>query len=375
MARWRRIRALAAAGALPVLLARAAAGADAAPTAPRAYLIYLIGSPEPLVVPRYVEEADQIRFEKYGGWVGIPRYEILRIVPDEPSPPAALPPPLSAKEPGTPLYVATRGGASLRATAVDAQGVAARISTREGSITLPRADVVGILRIPPPPAVPEAWVALVGAHGFRDPGPREATAAPPPPASRSEVPPDTAVPAHSSRPHLLHLAGGSVLEIDGFWIEDGQLRFRRLGGVVGFALSEVARLVPQDPAPVDGRVPAQFLRRLGPERLEARVGRAVRQIRLIGVEPVPGATSPEDPWVRLARGLVVQLEFDRQRYGPGGDWLAYVHLPNGRMLNAELIRVGLARPRPEPRNLRYVDLLQEVWRAAGSAPRMPPSRP
>jgi endonuclease YncB( thermonuclease family) len=155
-----------------------------------------------------------------------------------------------------------------------------------------------------------------------------------------------------------------VLEIDGFWVEDGQLRFRRLGGVVGFALSEVARLVPRDPAPVDGRMPAQFLRRLGPERLEARVGRAVQPVRLIGVEPVPGATSPEDPWAALTRGLVVQLEFDRQRDDPGGDWLAYVHLPNGRMLNAELIRVGLARPRPDPRNLRYVDLFEELWRTA-----------
>jgi hypothetical protein len=30
------------------------------------------------------------------------------------------------------------------------------------------------------------------------------------------------------------------------------------------------------------------------------------------------------------------------------------------MLNAELIRLGLARPRPDGRNLRYVDLFQEL---------------
>jgi micrococcal nuclease len=57
---------------------------------------------------------------------------------------------------------------------------------------------------------------------------------------------------------------------------------------------------------------------------------------------------------------VVYLEFDRQRYDGGGDWLAYVFLPNGRMLNAELVRLGLARPRPDGRNLRYLDLFQEL---------------
>jgi hypothetical protein len=30
------------------------------------------------------------------------------------------------------------------------------------------------------------------------------------------------------------------------------------------------------------------------------------------------------------------------------------------MLNAELIRVGLAHPRAEARNIRYLDLFQEI---------------
>ena len=30
------------------------------------------------------------------------------------------------------------------------------------------------------------------------------------------------------------------------------------------------------------------------------------------------------------------------------------------MLNTELIRTGLARPRPDGRNLRYLDLFQEI---------------
>jgi len=75
----------------------------------------------------------------------------------------------------------------------------------------------------------------------------------------------------------------------------------------------------------------------------------------------------DDPWQTLSRGIVVSLEFDRQRYDRAGDWLAYLFMPNGRMLNAELIRVGLARPRPDGRNLRYLDLFQELAPPPGSS--------
>jgi endonuclease YncB( thermonuclease family) len=67
----------------------------------------------------------------------------------------------------------------------------------------------------------------------------------------------------------------------------------------------------------------------------------------------------------------VHLEFDRERSGPDGNWLAYVYLPNGRMLNAELIRVGLARPQNDGRNLRYLDLFEEVFRRDGPRPGAP----
>jgi endonuclease YncB( thermonuclease family) len=62
----------------------------------------------------------------------------------------------------------------------------------------------------------------------------------------------------------------------------------------------------------------------------------------------------------VEHGLLVHLEFDRERSLPDGEWLAYVYLPSGRMLNAELIRAGLARPRAETQNIRYLDLFQEI---------------
>jgi endonuclease YncB( thermonuclease family) len=163
----------------------------------------------------------------------------------------------------------------------------------------------------------------------------------------------------------VRLANGQRLRVDGFWIEDGEIRFRRLGGMIGMALAEVVRLVPESIAPVHGRTPVRFARKLAPDLIEVRVQSGLQRVRLIGVEPVPDASSDEAPWSRLALGLVVYLEFDRQRYAPGGDWLAYVFLPSGRMLNAELIRLGLAKPRADARNLRYLDLFQELADPAG----------
>jgi hypothetical protein len=345
--------AVAASSAPPATAAPAEAPPAARPAKPRAFLIHLIDGGDPIVVEKYVEEGGQIRFEKYGGWVGIPSYEVRRIVPDETEDAAGVLPPaggVTEDASGTPLYVTTRSGATVRATNVGARGEEVRVSTPEGSLTFHRGDLVGVLRMPAPPAMPEAWLTLWDIADGRT-APLDA------PAPRPATRPLTL----SNRPHLLQLASGVVIQVDGFWLEAGEIRFRRLGGVVGFALGEIARLLPQEVEPSRGRVAARFVRRLGPDQVEIRVGRGLQRVRLIGVEPASGdGTTGEDPWGSIERGLVLQLEFDRERYAPDGDWLAYVYLPSGRMLNAELIRVGLARPRAETQNIRYVDLFQEI---------------
>jgi hypothetical protein len=357
---WPRLAAIGTGLALTSALGSAAFGAPATtPRAkePRAYLIHLIDGGDPIVVKKYVEEGGRIRFEKYGGWVEIATYEVLRIVPDDSddtAPTAALP--ARADSTDAPFYVATRSGATVRATNVATTASEVQVSTSEGSLRFHRADLVGVLRIPAGPGAPEAWITLWEGDESSGTG---ADQSPPGPVSPSQTRP----PALSDRPHLLQLGNGVVIQVDGFWVEAGEIRFRRLGGVVGFALSEIARLLPQDIEPVSGRLAARFIRQLGPDRLEVRVGQGVQRIRLIGLEPTAADQAVDDPWAGLERGLLVHLEFDRKRYEPDGDWLAYLYLPNGRMLNAELIRVGLARPRAEPHNLRYLDLFQEI--AAG----------
>ena len=369
-----RLAAIVTGGALvttlggPALAAPVTAPGRARPAEPRAYLIHLIDGHDPIVVQKYTEEDGQIRFEKYGGWVAIPRYEVLRIVPDEADDTAgALPPPGPADGSGPPLYVATRSGATMRATSVGAAGAEVRVSTPEGSLTFRRTDLVGVLRVPAAPASPEAWITLWGGDdGSGGEGRPPATG----PGTRPQAPP----PALSDRPHLLQLASGVVIQVDGFWLEAGEIRFRRLGGIVGFALGEIARLLPQETESARGRLAVRFVRRIGPDRVEVRLRQELKRVQLIGVEPVPPSPGSadralEDPWAGLDRGLLVHLEFDRERSGPDGDWLAYLYLPSGRMLNAELIRVGVARPRAEAQNIRYLDLFQEIWSRPGALAR------
>jgi endonuclease YncB( thermonuclease family) len=61
----------------------------------------------------------------------------------------------------------------------------------------------------------------------------------------------------------------------------------------------------------------------------------------------------------------LQLELDRRRHSDQGDLLAYAFLPNGRMLNAELIRLGLALPRSDSANVRYLAAEEEVGPCVG----------
>ena len=168
----------------------------------------------------------------------------------------------------------------------------------------------------------------------------------------------------------MRLSNGQLMRVEGFWVEDGEFRFERLGGIVGVALSEVMRLFPEEIAPVRGRTPVRFARRLGPELLEVGVRSGLHRVRLVGIEPVSAGTwTADDPWRLLDPGAIIYLEFDRQRYDADGNWLAYVFLPSGRMLNAELVRLGLARPVGDGRNARYLDLFHELAGVEAEQPR------
>jgi micrococcal nuclease len=59
----------------------------------------------------------------------------------------------------------------------------------------------------------------------------------------------------------------------------------------------------------------------------------------------------------LKKGDTVFLEFDLQTRDIDGTLLAYVYLPDGRMLNEEVLKAGYADIEPRSPNLRYRERL------------------
>ncbi len=127
-------------------------------------------------------------------------------------------------------------------------------------------------------------------------------------------------------------------------------------------------------------LPATVVRVVDGDTLVVRAAGREETVRLIGVDtpetvhPTIGAQpgGPEaSAFTRrlLPPGTRVTLELDVQQRDRYGRMLAYIYLPDGRMLNAELLRTGLAQLLTIPPNVRYVDLFARLQREAREAGR------
>ncbi len=72
---------------------------------------------------------------------------------------------------------------------------------------------------------------------------------------------------------------------------------------------------------------------------------------------------------RLVEGKRVRLEFDLERRDKYGRLLAYVYLPDGTFVNAELVRQGYAQLLTFPPNVKHVDLFRKLQTEAREANR------
>ncbi len=72
---------------------------------------------------------------------------------------------------------------------------------------------------------------------------------------------------------------------------------------------------------------------------------------------------------KLVKGRRVRLEYDQLRYDQYGRLLAYLFLPDGAMVNAELVRQGLAKVYIFPPNTRFQEPLMAAQRQAIEARR------
>lgn len=66
----------------------------------------------------------------------------------------------------------------------------------------------------------------------------------------------------------------------------------------------------------------------------------------------------------LVEGKIVRLEFDTQRRDGEGVRTAYVFLPDGRMLNEEILRQGYAQLKLRMPNMRYAARFRNAYQEA-----------
>lgn len=101
-------------------------------------------------------------------------------------------------------------------------------------------------------------------------------------------------------------------------------------------------------------------------------GRRVRLLLLDAPEinqPPYGHEARKELARMLTLGSVVHLEYDLEKQDRYGRALAYVHLPDGRMANEEMVRAGYAVVSVYPPNVQYVERMRAAARAAQEARR------
>lgn len=81
------------------------------------------------------------------------------------------------------------------------------------------------------------------------------------------------------------------------------------------------------------------------------------------------AQQAKDFLAHMVGGKKVRLEYDQLRYDHYGRLLAYLFLPEGPLVNVELVRQGLARVYSHTPNVRYQEVLMAAQRQAMEAHR------
>ncbi|HKI80565.1 MAG TPA: thermonuclease family protein [Pseudodesulfovibrio sp.] len=119
-------------------------------------------------------------------------------------------------------------------------------------------------------------------------------------------------------------------------------------------------------AGADG-IDVRFLRALDGDSLRVVTRGEVLEIRLIGVDAPEYrqeySRKAKDFSQRFCQGGALRLEFDKDRHDRYGRTLAYV-FADGRMLNEDLVRAGLAVPIRVKPNTRHYNRFKEAEKEA-----------
>jgi micrococcal nuclease len=162
------------------------------------------------------------------------------------------------------------------------------------------------------------------------------------------------------------------------------MRFGGRGSVLLLLFAAVVLLRPWESLDALGQAEgpraasAYVTRVVDGDTVEVQLGEETEDVRYIGLD-TPETVQPEEPVEcfgpqasnfnhRLVEGKQVRLVFGVERRDPYGRLLAYVYLGDS-LVNAILVRRGLARTLTIPPNDRYADRLKGLEIAAARAGR------
>jgi micrococcal nuclease len=133
------------------------------------------------------------------------------------------------------------------------------------------------------------------------------------------------------------------------------------------------------PSTVAERTEARVVDVIDGDTIDVQIDGQTHTLRYIGID-APDTAAPGEPaeWLgpeaslvneRLVGEQTVYLEVDVSETDPDGRLLRYVFSPDGTFVNAELVRLGYARARDHPPDVKYQELLRQMEQEAREAGR------
>jgi micrococcal nuclease len=131
----------------------------------------------------------------------------------------------------------------------------------------------------------------------------------------------------------------------------------------------VLRVVDGDTLKIEHGGRIENLRLIGIDTPESRVNQKAKRDAARNREDIEKIINLGQEATRYAKSLVkpgdrIKIEFDRQFRDKYGRLLGYVYLPNGKMLNEEIVKAGYANLMTYPPNVKYEDRFLRAYREA-----------
>ncbi len=131
----------------------------------------------------------------------------------------------------------------------------------------------------------------------------------------------------------------------------------------------VLRVLDEDTLKIEHQGRIESLRLIGIDTPESRVNKKAQKDAARNQEDIQKIISLGREATRYLKRLVkpgdtIKIEFDRRIPDKYGRFLGYVYLPNGKMLNEEIVKAGYANLMTYPPNVKYEDIFLRAYREA-----------